>query len=62
MMSNFGCLCLQFHYLGHTQLDQWMDSSVFDHRAERSLAVRPVAVQLSCLVWSMGCCYSLDNV
>ena len=55
-MSDFGHLYLQFHFLGCTQLDQWMDSmtSVFDHRAEQSLAVRTVVVQFFYLVWGMG--------
>ena len=56
VMFDLGCLHLQFHFLGRTRFDQWMDSSVFGHRAEQSLAVRPVVVQFFCLVWSMGCC------
>ena len=59
VMFDLGCKYFQFHYLGCTQLDQWMDSSVFDHRAQANRAVRPVAVQLFCLVWSMGYCCSL---
>ena len=59
VMFDLGCKYFQFHYLGCTQLDQWMDSSVFGHKAQANLAVRTVVVQLFCLVWSMGCCYSL---